>query len=319
MIYANIEWQGEEQLACIDRVGNRAFLTKDFFRKADNVGMIGYEGEKPSDNWKKFMSNFLSEEFQTFIQLYESSWTEDSAMFFGAHPELAIPLEAVRLLAPIPEPRRNIVCLGKNYIDHVKEIKGLTGGGQNAPAAPVYFTKATHTVIGTGEAILSHPEITQKVDYEVELAIIIGKEGINIPKEKAEDYIFGYTIANDISARDLQVDHLQWFKGKSLITHCPMGPWIVHKSLIPFPVELDIRCYVNGELRQEANTRDMIFDIPTIISDLSRGYPLFPGDIILTGTPAGVGMGFELPKFLKPGDQVKCVIEGIGEIINRIE
>lgn len=307
MIYATIEWKGEKQLACIDRVGNRAFLLRDFFQaQREKISMVGING-----------GGFIS--MNAFVEAYDLEWTDDIALFFGNHPELSMPVEQLHFLAPIPEPGRNIVCLGKNYLDHVKEIKGITGGGQSAPAAPVYFTKATHTVVGTGEDILSHQDITQKIDYEAELAIVIGKAGMNIPKEDAEEYIFGYTIANDISARDLQVNHLQWYKGKSLITHCPMGPWIVHKSLLPFPVALDIQSYVNGEIRQDANTREMIFDIPTIISDLSRGYPLLPGDIILTGTPAGVGMGFDPPKFLQPGDEVRCVIQGIGEVINQIK
>jgi 2-keto-4-pentenoate hydratase/2-oxohepta-3-ene-1,7-dioic acid hydratase in catechol pathway len=156
------------------------------------------------------------------------------------------------------------------------------------------------------------------LDYEAELAVVIGKEGINISKENAEDYIFGYTIGNDVSARDLQKFHSQWFKGKSLSTHCPIGPWIVHKSQLPLPLELPIRSYVNNVLRQEANTRDMIFDIPTIISDLSKGYPLKPGDIILTGTPAGVGMAMDPPQYLKDGDVMLCEIEKIGFLVNTI-
>ena len=197
-----------------------------------------------------------------------------------------------------------------------KNSKGRSSA-TSLPVHPIYFTKPDHTVIATGGKIRLHGKYTQKVDYEVELAIIIGKPGTDIPAEKAEEYVFGYTIANDVSARDLQQDHTQWYKGKSLLTHCPMGPWIVHKSMLPLPLSLTIESYVNGELRQHANVSDLIFDVSAIISDLSRGYELRPGDIILTGTPAGVGMGFDPPKFLKDGDEVICRIEKIGDLVNK--
>ncbi|MDD2216786.1 MAG: fumarylacetoacetate hydrolase family protein [Eubacteriales bacterium] len=298
MIYASIQYKNREQLCCIDVVGERVFLLADFFK------------EEPVD--KTATVSMIS-----FINIYKDEWTDNIAYFFGSQPELAIPLSEVNLSAPIPTPARNIVCLGKNYEAHAQELKGHIFSDK-PPLHPIYFTKPDHTVIGTEELILPHKAITKKLDYEVELALIIGKEGIDIPKEEAEDYIFGYTIANDISARDLQQDHTQWYKGKSLITHCPMGPWIVHKSILPLPLSLEIKSYVNGELRQHGNISDLIFDIPTIISDLSRGYPLRPGDIILTGTPAGVGMGFDPPKFLKSGDEIVCQIQGIGTLINQV-
>lgn len=308
MIYATIEYKGEEHICCVDKVGNRVFLLKEFFnRDASELSIT---------------SNMIDASPRTmnqFISSYNQQWTDDIALFFGTHPDFSISLDEVKLLAPIPNPNRNIVCLGKNYAAHAKEIHGMTGGPSEVPTTPIYFTKATHTVIGTAENILAHESITKKLDYEVELAIIIGKGGIDIAAEDAEEYIFGYAIANDISARDLQKGHQQWYKGKSLTTHCPMGPWIMHKSILPFPVNINIKSYVNGELRQNANTKDFIFDIPTIISDLSRGYELYPGDIILTGTPAGVGMGFEPPKFLKAGDEVCCMIEEIGAIVNVVK
>ena len=237
-------------------------------------------------------------------------------MLFWAASRVCYSLEDVELLAPIPAPARNIVCLGKNYQAHAEELKGQIFSDR---LPNIRFTLLNPTTpLSEQKTIHLHSHITSKVDYEVELAIIIGKKGMNIPREKAQDYIFGYTVANDVSARDLQHDHTQWYKGKSLTSHCPMGPWIVHKSALPFPLCLDLKCYVNGELRQQGNTRDLIFDIPTIISDLSRGYELRPGDIILTGTPSGVGMGFDPPKYLKAGDRVTCQIEKIGILTNPI-
>lgn len=169
------------------------------------------------------------------------------------------------------------------------------------------------------DKVIIPKDYSHNFDYEVELAVIIGKDGKDIPFEEAEDYIFGYTIGNDITVRDIQKKHIQWFKGKSLDTCTSIGPYIVHKSAIPFPVDLDISSKVNGEIRQKSNTKDLIFDIPTIISDLSKGLTLRAGDIILTGTPAGVGAGFKPPKYLKPGDIVECYIEKIGSLTNIIE
>lgn len=292
MIYATIKYKEKEELCCIDREGNRAFLLSKYF------------------NSQKTMNDFISD--------YREEWTDQIAYFFGCNPDLAIPLNHIKLLAPIQSPKRNIICLGKNYEAHAKELKDKIFS-DNVPSYPIYFTKPDHTVVGTEENILLHENITQKVDYEAEIAVIIGKQGIDISKDNAEDYIFGYTIANDVSARDLQQNHTQWYKGKSLTTHCPLGPWIVHKSVLPFPLSLDVKAYVNGELRQQGNTDDLIFDIPTIISDLSRGYVLKPGDIILTGTPAGVGMGFDPPKFLKSGDEVICQVEKIGTLFNKVK
>ena len=227
-------------------------------------------------------------------------------------------LNSIKLLAPIPNPKRNIFCLGKNYVEHAKEIKMTKISGTGIPDFPIYFTKVASPAIGNGDSIIFSNEVTKQVDYEVELAIVIGKEGINIKPERVEEYIFGYTIVNDVSARDLQGKHIQWFKGKSLDTFCPMGPVLVHKSEIPFPVNLDIRCSINGELRQNSNTKSLIFDIPYIISDLSKGLTLKPGDIICTGTPSGVGLGFNPPKVLRSGDVVECYVENIGTLVNKV-
>lgn len=237
----------------------------------------------------------------------------------GAFSNEGIDRGEVKLLAPIPYPRRNVFCLGKNYLDHAKEVGTVLGDQEEIPKAPIYFSKVAAPATGDGDFIDSHPGIAQKLDYEVELAIVIGKEGKDIPLEKAEEYIFGYTILNDVSERGLQKLHGQWHKGKSLDTFCPMGPYLVHRSQIPFPVELGITCRVNGELRQNSNTRNLIFDIAQIIHDLSKGMTLRPGDIIATGTPAGVGMGFNPFKFLNPGDVVECSIEKIGTLTNTVK
>ena len=231
----------------------------------------------------------------------------------------AIPLTNVKLNAPIDRPRRNVFCLGKNYVDHVKEVDSTVIASAGIPKAPIYFTKATNTCTGDGDEIRFSKSVTKRVDYEVELAVVIGKEGINIKEEDAEGYIFGYTIVNDVSARDLQVKHNQWFKGKSLDTFCPMGPSLVHKSEIPFPVKLNISSTVNGEVRQNSNTKNLIFNLACIISDLSKGFTIKPGDIISTGTPSGVGIGFKPEKLLKNGDIVECTIEKIGKISNTVE
>lgn len=231
----------------------------------------------------------------------------------------AIELNKVKVLAPIPYPRRNVLCLGKNYLDHINEVKSLKNVNADIPSKPIYFSKIAYPAIGNEEFVDSHSHVVKQLDYESELAVIIGKKCKNVSKEEAEDCIFGYTIANDISARDLQQDHVQWHKGKSFDTFCPMGPYIVHKSKISFPPELAIQSYINGELRQNGNTNQLIFDIPTIISDLTSGITLYPGDIILTGTPAGVGAGFNPPKYMKPGDKMECVIENIGTLTNTIK
>jgi 2-keto-4-pentenoate hydratase/2-oxohepta-3-ene-1,7-dioic acid hydratase in catechol pathway len=229
--------------------------------------------------------------------------------------ELHIPLESVKLLAPVPRPEKNIFCIGKNYAEHAIEM----GSADDIPEHPMVFTKAPTTVVGPNSTVLSHSEITDQLDYEGELAVIIGKQGRGISREEALDYVFGYTILNDITARDIQAKHKQFFLGKSLDTSCPIGPWIVHHSAIDNPNNLDIQTYVNGELRQNSNTSNFIFDIQEIISVLSKGMTLEPGDIIATGTPAGVGKGFKPPKFLKSGDIIKIDIEKIGSLQNTIK
>jgi 2-keto-4-pentenoate hydratase/2-oxohepta-3-ene-1,7-dioic acid hydratase in catechol pathway len=223
-----------------------------------------------------------------------------------------------RPVAPIPLPKRNIFCLGKNYGDHAKEMVGKVDKGGEIPEKPIIFTKATTSVIGPGMPIPSHPELTSMLDYEAELAIVLGKEGRDIPSDRAMEYVFGYTALNDVTARDLQIDHGQWFRGKSLDGFAPMGPVVVHRSVMPPPEEIEVKCWVNGEQRQRGTLADLIFDIPTIISILSAGFTLLAGDIIATGTPAGVGMGFSPPRYLQKGDEVTVEVTGTGRLNNRV-
>ena len=216
-----------------------------------------------------------------------------------------------KILAPIPNPKKNVVMLGINYREHVDEGARARELEIKYPEWPVFFTKPATSVIGNLGKVVNH-KVTTKLDWEVELAVVIGKKGRDIPKEKAYDYVFGYTVCLDMTARELQRQHGQWFKGKSLDTFCPMGPWIVHKSALPDPQQVRLICRVNGEVMQDGNTRDMIFDIPTTIESLSAGLTLEPGDMISTGTPSGVGFARVPPVFLKPRDKVEGEVEGIG-------
>jgi len=231
-----------------------------------------------------------------------------------------IPLSEVQLKAPIPLPRRNVICVGKNYREHAKEFShsGFEAGavkGAEIDEYPAVFTKLPSSVAGPGATVSLHSHITASVDYEAELALIVGKGGRDIAKADAYKHVFGYTIVNDVTARDRQRNHKQWFLGKALDGFCPMGPWIVTADEVD-PENLDVKCWVNGELRQNANTSDLIFDIPTLIATISAGLSLQPGDIVATGTPAGVGIGFNPPKFLKAGDVVRIAISGIGDLEN---
>jgi len=238
-----------------------------------------------------------------------------------AAPTAWRPLDGLRLRAPLV-PRRNVFCVGKNYHEHAAEFarSGFdtsAAKGETAPAAPVVFTKAPSTVVGPGDEVLPFTELTRQLDYEAELAVVIGKPGRGIRPEDAWNHVWGYTIVNDVTARDLQQKHRQWFIGKSMDTFCPMGPWIVTADELD-ATDLAVKCWINDELRQDANTRDLIFDIPTIIATLSAGMTLQPGDVIATGTPAGVGIGFSPPRFLAPGDRMRIEIGGIGVLESRI-
>jgi 2-keto-4-pentenoate hydratase/2-oxohepta-3-ene-1,7-dioic acid hydratase in catechol pathway len=229
-------------------------------------------------------------------------------------------LSDVRLEAPIPRPRRNIFCVGKNYFEHAHEFarSGFDSSGGAVPEAPIIFSKVPECVIAPDEAIRFDPAVTSAVDYEAELAVIIGRGGRGIPAERALAHVWGYTIVNDVTARDLQGRHKQWLLGKSQDTFCPMGPWAVTADELD-PADTRVRCWVNGELRQDASTAQLIFDVPTLIATLSAGITLLPGDIIATGTPAGVGIGFDPPKYLQSGDRVRIEIQPIGVLENPVE
>lgn len=231
---------------------------------------------------------------------------------------LLLSLNNLHIMAPIPRPTKNIFCIGKNYAEHAIEGDRKADPNEVIPKYPVIFTKAPTTVIGPGDTINSHRQITTALDYEVELAVIIGKKASYVSKTEAMDYVFGYTILNDVTARDLQKRHKQWFRGKSLDTTAPMGPYLVHKTSVPAVNNLTVISKVNGELRQQANTSSLIFDIPTLISTISAGITLEPGDIISTGTPAGVGAYSTPPTFLKPGDEIELSITGLGILVNTV-
>jgi 2-keto-4-pentenoate hydratase/2-oxohepta-3-ene-1,7-dioic acid hydratase in catechol pathway len=233
----------------------------------------------------------------------------------------ALPLHAVRLLAPIV-PKRNVFCVGWNYAAHFAEGKAFrpADAAQEIPAHPALFTKNPFAIIGP-DAVIRHPApISDQLDYEVELAVVIGREGRDIAERDALDYVFGYTIANDVSVRDVQRTWHggQWFKGKNFDTHLPLGPWIVTKDEISDPQSLHLATRVNGDTKQDSNTKHMVFSVARIIAELSAGLTLHPGDVIMTGTPEGVGMGRTPPEWLKPGDTVELEIERVGVLRNVI-
>jgi 2-keto-4-pentenoate hydratase/2-oxohepta-3-ene-1,7-dioic acid hydratase in catechol pathway len=229
-----------------------------------------------------------------------------------------LPLSAVTLEAPLPMPRRNLFCVGRNYRAHAAELAGsVFGADSSSDEWPIVFTKVPESVIAPGEPIVLPRGISERIDYEAELAVVIGRGGRDIRASQAMQHVWGYTIVNDVTARDVQMRHKQWDLGKSFDTFCPMGPWLVSADELD-GTDTRLRCWVNSELRQEARTSQLIFDIPTLIETCSRGITLYPGDVIATGTPAGVGMGREPPEFLKAGDVVRIEIDGIGVLENPV-
>ncbi|MDO5408458.1 MAG: fumarylacetoacetate hydrolase family protein [Eubacteriales bacterium] len=268
----------------------------------------------------------IGPEYKTMLEaVTQMSESEKQLLTYAAGQEPysihgAARIEEVTILAPIPVPKQDIICLGINYMDHAEEsarFKKETFGGERPYA--VYFSKRVNEAVADKAPIQSHRDIVDSLDYEVELAVILGKDAKNVPPEQVKDYIFGYTILNDVSARNVQTNHKQWYFGKSLDGFTPMGPCILTVDSVPYPPKLGLQSYVNGELRQNSNTEYMIFDVNHIVSELSQGMTLKAGTIITTGTPAGVGMGFTPPQFLKSGDVVTCVIEGIGTLTNPVE
>jgi len=231
-------------------------------------------------------------------------------------------LSDVTILAPFPNPRRNIMCVGKNYHEHAQEFHSSgfdsTAGVTAVPEHPIIFTKSVTTVTGPDAPIPASADPTNSVDYEGELAVIIGSGGKGIKKADAYGHVYGYTVINDVTSRELQSQHKQWFIGKNLDGFCPMGPCLVTADEVGDITESRMTTTVNGEIRQDVSVADLIFDIPTLIETLSAAMTLLPGDIIATGTPAGVGIGFKPPRYLKPGDQVTIRIEKVGELRNAV-
>lgn len=248
------------------------------------------------------------------IQLLEHISAKDPYSIKGAAR-----MEEVKILAPIRCPSQDVICLGINYMAHAEESARYKKEAfeQERPYA-VYFSKRVNQAVSHGEGIPSHRDIMDSLDYEAELAVIIRKDAKDVKEEDVKDYIFGYTIINDVSAREIQTRHKQWFFGKSLDGFLPMGPCIVTADSLPYPPKLKIQSKVNGELRQDSNTELLIFGIDHVVSELSKGMTLKAGTIISMGTPAGVGMGFDPPKFLKAGDVVECSVEGIGSLENTV-
>jgi 2-keto-4-pentenoate hydratase/2-oxohepta-3-ene-1,7-dioic acid hydratase in catechol pathway len=231
-----------------------------------------------------------------------------------------IAFEEVRLLAPI-RPRNNVMCVGKNYHEHAREFAGSgfdASAKQTIPEAPVIFTKALSSLVGPGEPVRVSDDPTATSDYEGELAVVIGPGGHQVSESDAFDHVYGYTIVNDLTVRDLQKRHVQFFIGKSAATYCPLGPVLVTADEIPDVGALRVQTRINGELRQDAPVKDLIFDIPRLIAEISTAVRLEPGDIIATGTPLGVGIGFTPPRFLKPGDAMEVSIDGIGTLANPV-
>lgn len=262
----------------------------------------------------KAMLELIKEVCESEVQLLEHASGKDPYSVKGA-----VARNEVILMAPIPKPDQDIICLGINYMDHAEEsarYKNEAFDGQRREA--VYFSKRVNQATGDGGHIPAHADIVDRLDYEAEFAVIIRKDASNVEAADVRNYIFGYTIINDVSARDIQNRHKQWYFGKSLDGFTPMGPCILTTDALPYPPGVQIQSYVNGELRQNSNTERLIFDIDYVVSELSKGMTLKAGTIISTGTPAGVGMGFNPPKFLKSGDVVECRVEGIGSLTNTV-
>ena len=275
------------------------------------------EGEKVIDlqrageaAGKKLPSDMLA-----FIKLGDAGLDDAEAALKSGAGAVAGP---VKLLAPI-KPKKNVFCVGRNYIKHIEEGFRARGMPVRMPSHLELFSKPPTCVIGTEDEIIWNSAATQQLDYEVEFTLIIGKDGKDISADNAYDHIYGYTIGNDVSAREVQRDHGQWFKGKSMDTFCPLGPCIVPKRYYPNAQNAQVMTRVNGEIRQNENTSDMLYNIPRIVEILSTALTLEQGDVIITGTPSGVGMGMDPPGFMKDGDVVECEIEGIGVLRNRVK
>ena len=264
----------------------------------------------------------LPTDMSAFIEGGDKALAAAAKALKTAKKDARIAYKRAKLIAPIPAPRRNILCVGKNYHEHAKEFDAsgfnATADASAIPADPIIFSKASTTVCGPGDEIPAYLDHSKSTDYEVELAVIIGTGGRGISKRNAMKHVYGYTIVNDVTARILQQQHKQWFIGKNIDNYCPMGPYLATVDEIANIKKSRVQSHINGELRQDSIVKDLIFDIPTLISTLSKGMTLMPGDIIATGTPAGVGIGFKPPKFLKKGDICTLSIDGLGTLENPV-
>lgn len=298
MKFVSFEWNGVEQYGVLDEQTNDILNLSSVVENREDFSLplTLIEGIKQGDS-------FIAEVDRALRKL-----EKEKEVFL-------VKSDSITWLSPIPHPKKNIMCVGKNYRDHAIEM----GSEADIPEHVMVFTKAPTAMTGHLSPIDAHSDITNELDYEGELAVIIGVGGKNIKRENAFQHVFGYTILNDITARDLQNRHKQFFIGKSLDTSCPIGPWIVHHSQIHNANQLNITTKVNNEIRQNSNTKHFIFPIEEIISTLSKGMTLEPGDIIATGTPAGVGKGFKPPIFLKKDDVIEINIEGIGTLTNKVQ
>ena len=290
-----VEWNNTESVGILSKDGNKVIAISEIISdfKCNNNPMIQ-------------LINMINENNDILNKL---KYAEENF-------ERAYSIENVKILSPIRKPIHDIICVGVNYSDHLGEIKKDMKDFKEVKA-PVYFSKRAIEIIGFGDKIKSRFDLDECLDYEVELAVIIGKTAKDIKPEEVNDYIFGYSIFNDISSRKIQKEHSQWYKGKSLDSYSAMGPCIVYKDDIKFPIE--VKSILNDEIRQSSNTKYMIHNINYLVSDISKGMTLEAGDIIATGTPGGVGMSFNPPKYMKSGDKIICYIENIGELINFVE
>jgi 2-keto-4-pentenoate hydratase/2-oxohepta-3-ene-1,7-dioic acid hydratase in catechol pathway len=264
--------------------------------------------QRGPDSWKRM---------RELVERYDPGGDFPSAT--RKSPPGSFPVSDIRWHAPIPRPSKNVFCLGRNYVAHAEEAARARGQEVKIPTIPVIFTKASTSVTGPFDDIPVDRGVTQQVDWEVELGAVIGQAGRNIPRADALQHVFGYTVINDVSARDLQQQHMQWFKGKSLDAFCPMGPVVVTADEFGDPQSKQLRLRVNGVTKQDASTAKMIFPVDVIIEWLSKGLTLEPGDIIATGTPEGVGMGRTPQEFLMDGDLLETEVEGIGTLRNRVK
>lgn len=283
----------------------------------DKIGLLNSQGNQIITS-EKLGINYL--DMNNLIESITEKEMADLKLIAQDESAYTFMTQEMILRAPIPNPKQDVICLGVNYQEHAREAVRFEKESFDIQSSyPVYFSKRVNEAVGHEQNIPAYEDIVESLDYEVELAVIIGKHAKNVKAKDALQYIFGYTILNDMSARNLQTRHTQWYFGKSLDGFAPMGPAIVTKDEIPYPPKLDIKCLVNGEVRQSSNTELLIFDIGYVIEELSQGMTLKAGTVISTGTPQGVGMGHVPPKFLHKGDVVECRIEKIGTLINRIE